>query len=131
MHDHLQILCFDAYDIGKSYIVALQAPLPLGLILSEESSIPGLITVESLSPDGSGSNAGVQEGDILRAVTACQVTMESPTWQLLAGGIGRPKTKRFMCVVDGRPLEEVLNAVGSNRMDGLGRDVWLVLERME
>lgn len=67
----------------------------------------------------------------MRAVTACQVTMESPTWQLLAGGIGRPKMKRFMCIVDGMPLEEVLGAVGSNRMDALGRDVWLVLERIE
>ena len=117
--------------VGKSYIVALQAPLPLGLVLSEELSTPGLIYVDSLSPDGNGLNAGVQEGDILRAVSACQVTMESPTWQLLAGGIGRPKTKRYMCVVDGRPLEEVLDAVGSNRMDGLGRDTWLVLERIE
>jgi hypothetical protein len=120
-----------AFITGKSCIVTVQAPLPLGLILSEELSTPGLIYVDSLSPDGNGSNAGVQEGDVLRAITACKVTMESPTWQLLAGGIGRPKTKRFMYVVDGRPLEEVLDAVGSNRMDSLGRDVWLVLERME
>ena len=46
-------------------------------------------------------------------------------------GIGQPKTKRFMYSVDGRPLEEVLDAVGSNRMDAQGRDVWLVLERIE
>ncbi len=59
--------------------------------------------------------------------------MESSTWQLfLAGGIGQPKTKRFMCVVDGRLLlEEVLNAVGSNRIYGLGRYVLLVLEHMD
>jgi len=73
--------------------------------------------------------AGVQENDIVRAITATQTTMETPTWQLLAGGIGQPKTKRFMYSVDGRPLEEVLAAIGSNRMDPDGRDVWLVLER--
>lgn len=73
----------------------------------------------------------MQQGDLLRAVTACQTTMETPTWQLLAGGIGQPKTKRFMFSVDGRPLEEVLDAVGSNRMDVSGRDVVLVLERVD
>jgi hypothetical protein len=36
-----------------------------------------------------------------------------------------------MFSVDSRPLEEVLNAIGSNRMDAQGRDVWLVLERMD
>lgn len=68
---------------------------------------------------------------MLRAVTACQTTMETPTWQLLAGGIGQPKTKRFMFSVDGRPLEEVLDAVGSNRMDVARRDVVLVVERVD
>ena len=57
--------------------------------------------------------------------------MSTPTWQLIAGRIGQPKTKRFIYSVDGRPLEEVLEAVGSNRMDPEGRDVWLVLERMD
>lgn len=73
----------------------------------------------------------IQEGDVLRAVTACQTTMETPTWQLLAGGIGQPKTKRFMFSVDGRPLEEVLDAVESNRMDVARRDVVLVVERVD
>ena len=31
--------------------------------------------------------------------------MEQPTWQIIAGGIGRPKTVRFMYSVDGRPFE--------------------------
>ena len=83
-----------------------------------------------MAPDGNGDSAGIKQGDVLRAITACQTTMETPTWQLIAGGIGQPKTKRFMYSVDGRPLEEVLDAVGSNRMDVQGRDVWLVLERM-
>jgi hypothetical protein len=103
----------------------------LGLVLGEEASRPGVISVDDVDPNGNGASAGVKQGDIIRAITACQTTMETPTWQLLAGGIGQPKTKRFMYSVDGRPLEEVLNAVGSNRMDVLGRDVWLVLERMD
>ena len=32
---------------------------------------------------------------------------------------------------DGRPFEEVMEAVSSNRMDPEGRPVWLVLERPE
>ena len=102
----------------------------MGLVLGEDASRPGVTSVDYVDPNGNGELAGVKQGDIVRATTACQTTMETPTWQLLAGGIGQPKTKRFVYLVDGRPLEEVLNAVGSNRMDVQGRDVWLVLERM-
>ena len=116
---------------GKSRIVTIQAPLPLGLILGEDETIPGLTAVDEVAEEGNGAAAGIKQGDIVRAITACQTTMETPTWQLLAGGIGQPKTKRFMYSVDGRPLEEVLDAIGSNRMDVQGRDVWLVLERMD
>lgn len=114
---------------GRSRIVAIQAPLPLGLVLGQDDALPGLTTVDEVAEEGNGASAGVQVNDIVRAITATQTTMETPTWQLLAGGIGQPKTKRFMYSVDGRPLEEVLAAIGSNRMDPDGRDVWLVLER--
>eukprot|EP00571_Detonula_confervacea_P016018 CAMPEP_0172308332 /NCGR_PEP_ID=MMETSP1058-20130122/8956_1 /TAXON_ID=83371 /ORGANISM="Detonula confervacea, Strain CCMP 353" /LENGTH=252 /DNA_ID=CAMNT_0013020717 /DNA_START=998 /DNA_END=1757 /DNA_ORIENTATION=+ len=116
---------------GKSRIVTIQAPLPLGLVLGEDASMPGLTSVDEVAPDGNGASADIKQGDIVRAVTACQTTMETPTWQLIAGGIGQPKTKRFIYSVDGRPLEEVLDAIGSNRMDVQGRDAWLVLERMD
>jgi len=118
---------------GKSRIIAVQAPLPLGLVLGQDTttSTPILTTIDEVSPDSNGEIAQIKQGDIVRAVTACQTTMETPTWQLLAGGIGQPKTKRFIYSVDGRPLEEVLDAVGSNRMDVGGRDVWLVLERID
>lgn len=117
---------------GKSRIVAVQAALPLGLVLGQDASAaPGLTSVDEVAPGGNGDLAQIKEGDVVRAVTACQATMETPTWQLLAGGIGQPKTKRFLYATDGRPLEEVLDAVGSNRMDATGRDVWLVLERAE
>jgi hypothetical protein len=57
--------------------------------------------------------------------------MERPTWQLMVGGIGVPKTKRFMYSVDDRPFEEVLEAIVSNRMDPDQRPVLLVVERRE
>lgn len=114
---------------GKSKVFAYQSSLPLGLILGEHESIPGAVSVDETAPDGNGKIAGIQEGDVLRAVTACQATMETPTWQLIVGGIGQPKTKRFMFSTDGVPFEEVMDAVASNRMDPEGRDVWLVVER--
>ena len=91
--------------------------------------------------------------------------METPTWQLMAGGIGRPKPTRFIYSPDRRPFEEVPNrkltipskkpalsivplapasprninalalceqvmaAIGSNKLDGAQRPVLLVLER--
>eukprot|EP00565_Helicotheca_tamesis_P009682 CAMPEP_0185731084 /NCGR_PEP_ID=MMETSP1171-20130828/11858_1 /TAXON_ID=374046 /ORGANISM="Helicotheca tamensis, Strain CCMP826" /LENGTH=263 /DNA_ID=CAMNT_0028400269 /DNA_START=49 /DNA_END=840 /DNA_ORIENTATION=+ len=113
----------------KSFIQAVKAPLPLGLILGEHETIPGAIRVDEIDESGNGHSVGVRVGDLLRACTACQVIMETPTWQLLAGGIGQPKTKRFMYGTDGRPFEEVMDALGSNRMDPDGGDVWLVIER--
>ena len=116
---------------GKSIITAVQASLPLGILLGEHEEIPGAIIVDEVVEGSNGNTAGVKDGDLLRACSACQMTMETPTWQLLAGGVGQPKTKRFMYATDGRPFEEVMDAVASNRMDPDGRDVWLVLERLD
>ena len=109
-------------------IVVLEGALPLGMIL-EEGDVVGTTMVADLAPDSNAALAGVQVGDYLRACTACEMNMETPTWQLIAGGIGMPKTKRMMYVVDQRPFEEVMDAVGSNRMDPEGRPVILVVER--
>jgi len=115
--------------MNKSRITACQAYLPLGLILGEDEE--NLHRVDEVAKGGNGEASGVHVGDILRAVTACQVTMEAPTWQLIAGGIGQPKTKRFMFSVDGVPFEQVMKAVVSNRMDPENRPLWLVLETPE
>jgi hypothetical protein len=115
----------------KSKIIAVQAPLPLGLILGESEEFVGVTTVDEIGEGSNGELAGVKVGDILRACTACQVSMEMPTWQLMAGGIGRPKTSRMMFSTDGRPFEEVMDALISNQMDPSGRPSWLVLERNE
>ena len=69
-----------------------------------------------------------------RATSAVRQQMEMPTWQLLGGGIGRPKTFRFIFGADldakpARDFEEVLGAVGSNRLDPQGRPAILVVER--
>ena len=101
------------------------------MIIGESEDVPGIIQVDEVAPGSNSDSTGVREGDVLRACTACQVSMETPTWQLIAGGIGQPKTKRFMFSVDGRPFEEVMDAVASNRMDPEGRPVWLVLERVD
>jgi hypothetical protein len=114
-----------------SEIITIQAPLPLGLILGQSDELPGLTTVDEIGEGSNGEQAGVQVGDLVRACTACQVSMEMPTWQLMAGGIGRPKTSRMMFSTDGKPFEEVMDALVSNQMDPNGRDVWLVIERMK
>jgi len=116
---------------GTSYIKTLEASLPLGLILGESEEISGLTVVDEVAEGSNGEQAGVQVGDIVRACTACQTMMKAPTWQILAGGIGMPKTQRMMYNIDGRPFEEVMNAIASNRMDPQERPVILVVERQE
>lgn len=116
---------------NKSNIIVVQAALPLGLILGQSEELPGLTTVDDIAEGSNGENAGVKIGDILRACTACQVSMEMPTWQLMAGGIGRPKTSRMMFSTDGKAFEEVMDALVSNQMDPNERPAWLVLERQE
>lgn len=112
-----------------SEVVLCGAPLPLGVLLGEHDSIAGMTVVDEVLAGSNGEAAGVREGDLLRACTACKMEMEQPTWQLIAGGIGRPKTARFMFSADFKPFEQVMEAVASNRMDPEGRPVLLVLER--
>ncbi|KAL3933172.1 MAG: hypothetical protein SGBAC_010513 [Bacillariaceae sp.] len=114
-----------------SDILVCEARLPLGMILGQEteSNAPAMVVVDEILEDSNGALAGIQEGDVLRACTSCTVEMEQPTWQLLVGGIGRPKTVRFMFGTDDEPLEAVLEALGANRMDPEERPVVLVVER--
>mmetsp|Transcript_20718 Transcript_20718/g.57562 ORF Transcript_20718/g.57562 Transcript_20718/m.57562 type:complete len:304 (+) Transcript_20718:210-1121(+) len=130
----------DADAQPLSEIFAFQAPLPLGIVLGQEEydASPSRsyettppITVDDLAESGNAFRAGIRSGDILRACTACQVTMEQPTWQLLVGGIGRPKTTRMMVGTDDKALEQVLETIASNGMDPEERAVWLVVERPE
>uniref|UniRef100_A0A7S1V1G7 PDZ domain-containing protein n=1 Tax=Grammatophora oceanica TaxID=210454 RepID=A0A7S1V1G7_9STRA len=114
---------------GSSYIDVAEAFLPLGMIFGESEVFPGAVCVDELAEGSNAEAAGVQVGDLLRACTACQTIMDTPAWQILAGGIGMPKTKRYMYSIDGRPFEEVMEALSSNRMDPEQRPVVLVLEK--
>ena len=116
---------------GTSHILTCDASLPLGIILGESEAMHGLTVVDEVGEGSHGASAGVQVGDIVRACTACRAIMKAPTWQILAGGIGMPETCRFMYNIDGRPFEEVMQAIGSNRMDPEQRSVVLVLERQD
>mmetsp|Transcript_35777 Transcript_35777/g.72918 ORF Transcript_35777/g.72918 Transcript_35777/m.72918 type:complete len:200 (+) Transcript_35777:66-665(+) len=127
------------FRAGSSRLVKCDASLPLGVVLEEGgegsdiaavSSAPkNCAVVREVVSGTSGEAAGLRLGDVLRACTAVDMRMEAPTWQVLAGGIGRPKAFRIMYVADRRPLEEVLAAVSSNRMDPLGRPGLFVVER--
>lgn len=119
------------YKDGSSFVTVCEASLPLGLILGESEDFVGAVTVDEIADDSNAARAGLQIGDLVRAFTACRMEMEQPTWQLIAGGIGRPKMFRFMYSSDNKVFEEVMDAIGSNRMDPEGRPVLLVLEKRE
>lgn len=126
-----------AFPAGSvTHLIRVEASLPLGLVLEEgdwEGGSPGNgaplhgFTVVSSAGQGAAAAAGVRAGDVLRCCSAAQLKMQTPTWQLMAGGIGRPKLVRFMYQTDGRPFEEVLEALGSNRLES--RPAIIVLER--
>jgi hypothetical protein len=116
---------------GSSFVTVFEAELPLGIILGESEEFQGAITVDEVYDDTNGGKAGIKVGDLLRAFTACRLEMVQPTWQLVVGGIGQPKTVRFMYSADNRPFEEVMDAMGSNRMDPQARPIPLVVERRE
>jgi hypothetical protein len=113
---------------NNSFLMTIESPLPLGILLGECDD--GFISIDEVAEGSHGSKAGLQPNDLVRAITACKMEMELPTWQLMAGGIGIPKTKRFLYSVDHKPLEEVMAAVASNRMDPNGRPMLLVIERV-
>lgn len=119
---------------SSSRILRLDILPPLGAVLGEaeaEGTGVPLVVVDEVEPGSAAAAAGLRAGDLIRACTACRTVMATPTWQLLGGGIGQPKTERFMYGADGRPFEEALEAVGSNRMDPLGRPAVLVVERRQ
>ena len=118
-------------DSTSSFITTCVAALPLGVILGESEDLHGAIVIDDVTPGGNGAVAGLQKGDLVRAFTACQRTMETPAWQLMAGGIGIPKTTRFMQSADNLPFEEVMIAIASNRQDPQQRPLVIVVERKE
>ena len=114
-----------------SRILVFEASLPIGMILGESEGFKATTAIDEVAEGSNAEAAGLRVGDLIRAFTACRVEMEMPTWQILAGGIGVPKTKRFMYSADGRPFEEVMEAVASNRQDPEERPVLFVVERKD
>lgn len=117
---------------SSSFILTCEARLPLGLVLGESELFAGAIVVDEVAEGSNGGQAGVQVGDIVRAFTACRMQMEQPMWQLMAGGIGRPKMFRYVHPVGVErqvSFEMHLEALVSNRLDPENRPVILVLER--
>lgn len=118
----------------EAKLLAFDVPVPCGLILAERDDETGTpcVVVAEVGRASNAEKAGLLEGDILRATTAVRQQMEMPTWQLLGGGIGRPRLFRFVFGADldakpQRTFEEVLGAVASNRLDE--RPAILVVER--
>jgi hypothetical protein len=145
------------HEDGASFITTFESMLPLGIIIGEATrtitdsdgstrSRP-YIVIDDMSSMSHGEQCGLQVGDILHACTACKVDMELPTWQLLLGGIGRPKTNRYMYAIDtsspqqqvGQPpynpnnnlLDNTMNAIASNRIDPEQRPILLFIERCD
>lgn len=115
-----------------SFITVIESMLPLGILLGESDEVPGAVVVDEVAQGSNGEQAGVQVGDLVRACTACRMEMVQPTWQLIVGGIGQPKTVRFMYSIENnKPFDEVMEAIASNRMDPDKRPVLLVVERKE
>ncbi|KAH8092871.1 hypothetical protein JL720_5037 [Aureococcus anophagefferens] len=127
---------FEPRTDAAAELLAIDVPVPCGVILEERDDKNGapIIVVGAVGEGSNAEAAGVLPGDILRATTAVKQQMEMPTWQLLGGGIGRPRLFRFVfgADLDARPprtFEEVRGAVASNRMDQERRPAILVVER--
>ena len=124
--------CFFEPRAAGSALFALEVAVPCGVILERQDD--ATVVVDEVAAASNAARAGVRAGDILRATTACTPRMEMPTWQLLGGGIGRPKMSRFVFGADldaapPRTFDDVLEAVASNRLDPDGRPAILVVER--
>lgn len=118
--------------LNDSQILRLDVKVPCGIVLEQQED--DSVAVVEVETESNGERAGVRVGDLLRATSALRAQMEMPTWQLIGGGIGRPRLFRFifgcdLCGPPRRRFEDVLAAVASNRDDPEGRPALLVLER--
>ena len=127
---------FEPRSDGSAQLIKFEVEVPCGVILQESDDAGGrpIVVVGAVGEGSNAEAAGLRPGDILRATSAVRQQMEMPTWQLLGGGIGRPKTFRFIFGADldakpARDFEEVLGAGGSKRLDPQGRPAILVVER--
>lgn len=62
---------------GSSKILLCEAAFPLGILLGEHQQLEGMTTVDEVVAGSNGELAGIKEGDLLRACTACKVELVS------------------------------------------------------
>jgi hypothetical protein len=99
---------------------------------AEEGAASGSAFVAEVLADSNAAAAGLEPGDVIRATTAVSMQMSYPTWNLIAGGVGRPKLQKILFPTLGEPFEKLMAAVGSNGRNNQGNDQCILLvERAE
>eukprot|EP00434_Breviolum_minutum_P031188 symbB.v1.2.027581.t1/scaffold2840.1/size69153/6 len=120
------------YDEVGSRLMSFTAFLPMGMQLTSfprPSDLPGdadLVMVEEVESKGEADVIGIQAGDILRAVSYVGTGPEPGWLDKMLGAEAMPMKKVMKC--DGRSIDEVTDALQSNRDSPDGRLV-LLLER--
>ena len=127
--------------LPRSEILVVNLTIPLGLLI-EERETDGAIVVTGALP-GFGAIGAVEEGDLVRAVTAyASVAGDAPMWQQVTSGtpIGDVARRRLIFKTEGATFANVRDAIASHRRDddddgfrgsaaGRPDQVTLVLER--
>ncbi|CAL1164535.1 unnamed protein product [Cladocopium goreaui] len=121
------------YDETGSRLMSFTAFLPLGMRLAGQSrpaALPpadaDLVVVEEVDLRGEADVLGIRAGDVLRAVSYVGTGPEPGWLDQMLGAKAMPMKKVMKC--DGRSVEEVTEALQSNRESPDGRLV-LLLER--
>lgn len=123
--------------LDASRLLSVRLDMPLGMLLEEDGGSTADDAAATLAPvvgelldGGSASSGGVCVGDLLRATTAVKMGMSYPTWQLMLGGVGKPKLQKVLYSTYNEPFETVMAALGSNSQQQQGNgQIILFLER--
>ena len=112
-----------------STLLCVRLDMPIGMLLeeAEEGAAAGSAFVSELLPDSNAELGGLEVGDVVRATTAVSMQMSYPTWNLIAGGIGRPKLQKILFPTKGEPFEKLMAAIGSNSRMQQGNDQCILL----
>jgi len=115
--------------LPRSELIVVNLSMPLGMLIEERDST---IVVTGALP-GYGATGQVQEGDLLRAVTAyASVAGDAPMWQQVTSGtpIGDVARRRLIFKTEEATYANVRDAIASHRTDDGDDKVTLVLERV-
>lgn len=118
--------------LPRSELLCVRLDMPLGMVVeeAEDGIAKGNPFVADIADGSSADNGGVEVGDIVRATTSVIMGMEYPPWQLMLGGVGRPKLQKVLIPTQGEPFDKVSAAIVSNSRDAKGNgQVIFVLER--